>query len=363
MKKIATILLLLGFSSLSGEIIDKTAGEISLYPLAEKKIKIKVNYNRINDTIDVLNIKEKELGSANVGTIGDASGFDLSLGYGIAHQSALYYNFEYLSVNYGDTKLKNKKHDIFTKINLSHYINNLIYAFSIDLGLTYNSADDLDLRSISLLNSMIQKIRPGTNIEFDGNGITYKDSALYIFDQNGFIVPFIKIANMSDLSFYLRTVGAIEFQNSALHLYAGIKTTSIDSKITLEPSNVDLIASALEEFGDINLKRDEKTIFTGFNYAHSYNDFLFEAGYEYLKIFGRDSKLNEINDNHIFKGAISKQIDDNFRVFIAGKAMLHQFNGVIPYLYNEYTKHKYDKKYGYAKVGFIYTFDTAKSRL
>ncbi|MNN81568.1 hypothetical protein D3C81_1984060 [compost metagenome] len=40
--------------------------------------------------------------------------------------------------------------------------------------------------------------------------------------------------------------------------------------------------------------------------------------------------------------------------------MLHQFNGVIPYLYNKYTKNKYDKKYGYAKVGFVYNFDTSK---
>jgi len=352
MKKLFA-LLLSGLLPLFAQNYSKTAQTISLYPLPINTLNIKANYNRINDTIDVLNIKEKELGGTNLGTIGDASGVDISLGYGNEYGS-LHYDFEYLGINYADTKLKNKKNEIFAKINLFHDPLYIFQAFSVDIGLTVNSADDLDLKKVSTLNSMIQKIRPGTSIKFNGTGIDFKGSTLTIFDHNGVLPPYIRIANMSDTSFFIRGLTGIEYQNSTLHLYSGLKTTSIESFITLEPSKSETIADALKEFGNIGLDRDEKTLFAGFNYALDYQDFIFEAGYEYLKIFGRDAKLDTTNDNHILNGSISKSINEDFRVFIAGKAMLNQFNGVIPYLYNEYTKHRYDKKYGYAKIGFIY---------
>lgn len=350
--------LLLNFSTLNAINYNKTTGNICLCPLPANTLQTKISYNRINDTIDVLNIKEQELGSnPNYGSIGDASGLDISLGYGINDFSALYYDYEYLSVHYADARLRNKKHDIFTKINLYHNKNNLFQTFSVDLGYVRNYANDINIKNISTLNSMVQKMRPGTKIQFDGQGIIYGNSALYIFDQNGIVVPSIKIADMSDSSFYARVLSGLEFENSVLDFYAGVKKTSIKSYVTLEPSDAPIISAALQEFGNLDLKRDEKTIFGGFNYALSYKSFIFEGGYEYLKIFGRSFKLNATDDNHIFNGAITKIVTDDFKVFIGGKAMLNQFNGVIPYLYNEYTKHRYDKKYGYAKVGFIYNFN------
>ncbi len=351
MKKVLTISLLLAISLLN-------ANEISLNLLNEKELKVKVNYNKINDTIDVFNIKESELGRANVGSIGDASGLDISLGYGINSQNSIYYNFEYLSINYGDTKLKNKKHEVFGKINLNPYIENLLLPLSIDLGLTLNSADDIEIKSDSFLNSMIQKIRPGTSMVFKDGGVSYQNSQLFIVNRDG-IVPFMKIGNMSDLSFFIRATGRLEFQSSTLNLYAGTKATSIDSDIVLHDVIQDILDVEIE--GTV-LKRDEKSIFLGFDYVYEYQDFLFQGGYEYLNIFGREDNVKETDDNHIFKGSISRKLSEEFTVFIGGKAMLHQFNSVIPYLYNRYTKSKYRKKYGYAKIGFVYSFDTSTIR-
>ena len=352
MKKIATTFLLLTISFLS-------ANEIGLNLLNEKELKTKLNYNKINDTIDVFNIKESELGSVNVGSIGDASGLDISLGYGIDSYNSIYYNFEYLSINYGDTELKNKKHEIFGKINLNPYIENLLLPLSVDLGFTHNSSDDISLKNDSFLNSMIQKIRPGTTMVFKDGGVSYKGSTLYIVNRGG-IVPFMKIANMSDLSFFIRAVGNLEFQNSTLNLYAGVKTTSIESDVVLHDIIQDILNVEVE---GTDLKRDEESIFFGFNYVYNYQDFLFEGGYEYLNIFGREDNVKLTDDNHIFKGSISRKLNDKITVFIGGKAMLHQFNGVIPYLYNRYTKNRYTKKYGYAKIGFIYSFDTSVLRV
>ncbi len=357
MRKILLISILLGQSLIFSFDNKKTSSEICLCPIPKNTLKLKLNYNRINDTIDVFNIKESELGSNNLGSIGDSSGYDISLGYGLTDFIALYANYNYISINYNDTKLKNSQLDLYTKINLYHNPDNIFKTFSVDIGYIGNSANNLDIKKHSTLNSIVQKIRPGTSIKFsEDGGLTRNGTTLYIIGDNGVLSPFIRLEDLGDKSFYLRALSGIEFQNSVLQIHGGFKKTSIDTLITLKPDH-SVIQTALDEFGNINLNRDEKTIFGGLNFAYEYSDYIFEAGYEYLKIFGREKELDATDDNHILNATISKSLTKDLRVFIGGKAMLHQFNGVIPYLYNEYSKHRYDKKYGYAKVGFIYNID------
>ncbi len=340
-------------------LFGETGSDFTLTALPSNTVKIKANYNRINDAIDILNIKEQELGSNNdYGTMGDASGYTLTLGYGFNELITLYYDHDYLNVHYIDSTLKNKKHDLFAKINLYNNPNNRLFqSFSIDIGYLNNSADNLDIKKTSTLNSIAKKIRPGTNIVFDGQGIVFNGNGLYIFNEDGLRVPFLRLANLQDDSLYARVIADMNLPNSILHFYSGYKSTSIETAITLEPSDNEIIAAALDEFGSLNLKRDEKTLFAGFNYTYQYNTYLFEIGYEYLKIFDREKVLEATDNNHILTASISKQITHDLAIFIGGKAMLHQFNGVLPYLYNEYSKNQFDKKYGYVKLGFIYNFD------
>ena len=109
----------------------------------------------------------------------------------------------------------------------------------------------------------------------------------------------------------------------------------------------------------MDISRGEKQALVGLSYKIELGRLLLEANYEYNRIFGRDI-INDNNHNQIVNAAISTIITKNLLVFIGGKLMLNQFNGVIPYLYNEYTASKYDKKYGYMRVGFVYNFDTTK---
>jgi hypothetical protein len=342
-----------------------TTSEIRSFPLEKYDLGIRFNYNRINDSIDIFDIKQKELGTTkNYGSIGDSSGIDLSLAYGVNEYLSLFYNYNYLGMHYIDEKLKNHKNELYLKLNIYRNPMSFFETLSTDIGFIRNSADDLSITSSNTLNSFIKKIKPNTNLSIDGTNIYYNGATkaiINILDENNEpISPYIKIGDMSDNSFYVRFLTGFAYETNIVDLYAGLKYTKINSQISLEPRNNSTLNNFLKGFDQVvDLERNEKTFFLGFNYTVEFGNFLIDANYEYLTIWGRDADTKETEDNHIINGALSYIINNNLLVFIGGKLMLHQFNGVIPYLYNKYTKNKYDKKYGYAKVGFVYNFDTS----
>lgn len=341
-----------------------TTAPIRSFPLDKGDLSLKLNYNRINDTIDILDLKQKELGStSNFGSIGDANGLDLSLAYGIDEFYSLFYNYEHLSLNYIDSKLKNNKNDLFAKVVIYRNPMAFFETFTADIGYVRNSSSNLDIKDSTQLNKMIQKVNPIPGLSIDGSVIRYKDNTLTFTDAktNTAISPFVRIGDLSDSSLYLRLLTGMHYNTNIFDFYAGLKYTSINTQITVEPKSNTRLQSILKNGGyhPVTLDRHEKTFFIGSNYTVEFSNFIFETNYEYLVIWGRDDDIKKTNDNHIINSALSYIVNKNLLVFIGGKLMLHQFNGVIPYLYNKYTKNKYTKKCGYAKIGFVYNFDTS----
>ena len=342
-----------------------TTSDIRSFPLEKGDVGIKINYNRINDTIDIFDIKQKELGStANFGSIGDSSGLDLSLAYGATEFYSLFYNYEHLNLHYIDSQLKNNKNDLFLKVNIYRNPMAFFETFSADIGYVRNSADDLDIKDSTQLNKMIQKVNPIPGLAINGSVISYNGKQLIYYDAvtNKPISPFVRIGDMKDNSFYLRLLTGFSYETNIVDFYTGLKYTSINTTVSIEPHDKEPMRTQLQNAGyeDVNLDRNEKTWFLGFNYTVEFASFIFDFNYEYLTIWGRDDTVQETDDNHIINSALSYIVNKDLLFFVGGKLMLHQFNGVIPYLYNKYTKNKYDKKYGYAKIGFVYNFDTSR---
>jgi hypothetical protein len=358
------ILLSLGSASYATEQA-LTTTDIRSFPLEKGHIGVRASYNRINDEIDILDIKQKELGStANFGTIGDSSGIDLSLAYGAGEFYSLFYNYERLNLHYIDSVLHNNKNDIYLKVNIYQNPTNFFETLSADIGFVRNSSGALNIKENKQLNTMIQKVNPIPGLSINGSEIKYKGSSIIFLDPktNKAVSPFVRIGDLSDNSLYLRLLTGFNYETNIFDLYAGLKYTSINTKITIEPQNVNTLQDILRKKGyePVDLSRNEKIFSLGFNYTVEFSSFIFDLNYEYLNIWGRNAAIKKTQDNHIVNSALSYIVNKNMLVFIGGKLMLHQFNGVIPYLYNKYTKNKYTKKYGYAKVGIVYNFDTSK---
>ncbi|RUM64723.1 MAG: hypothetical protein DSZ05_07010 [Sulfurospirillum sp.] len=342
-----------------------TTAPVRSFMLDKEDMSVKVSYNRVNDTIDIFDLKQKELGStANFGTIGDSSGLDISLAYGVDEFYALFYNYEHLTLNYIDSQLKNNKNDLFLKVLVYRNPTAFFETLTADVGYVRNSADDLDIKDSAQLNKMIQKVNPIPGLSIDGSVISYKNKLLVYYDAvtNKPISPFVRIGDLSDNSLYLRLLTGFHYETNIVDLYTGLKYTKINTTVSIEPHDAEPMNTHLRNAGyePVNLDRNEKTWFLGFNYTVEFGNFILDTNYEYLTIWGRSDAIKKTDDNHIINAALSYIVNKNLLVFVGGKLMLHQFNGVIPYLYNKYTKNKYDKKYGYAKIGFVYNFDTSK---
>ncbi len=364
-KKIILLSSIVTVISLSGNEHAITSTPVRSFPVEPKSLAIKLSYNKINDTIDIFDIKKKELGNTeNFGSIGNASGLDLSLVYGINIFYSLFYNYEHLNLHYIDSTLSNNKNDLFVKVSIYRNPMAFFETLTADIGYTNNSADPLDIKDKTQLNSMIQKVNPVPGLSIEGSTIKYKGSSITFLDKvtGKPVEPFVRIGDLSDNSLYLRLLTGFHYETNIVDLYAGLKYTKINTTVSIEPHKNNQLTNILSQKGyePVNLDRNEKTFFMGFNYTVEFARFILDINYEYLTIWGRDGDVKKTDDNHILNAALSYIVNDDLLFFIGGKLMIHQFNGVIPYLYNKYTKNKYDKKYGYAKVGFVYNFDTSK---
>ncbi len=290
-KLISVLFLLLSFSYATD--VSQTSQNIRSYPLLEKKLAIKASSSIFNNGEDG--------SAANHGNIGDINNLNLSLGYGYSKHISFLYDFEYQSLDYAGESLKNKKNELFVKLNIYHNPSAFIDTFSTDLGFIHNSANDLTITGSSL-------------------GIS-------------------KIDDMSDSSFYMRLLAGSKIRSSILDFYLGLKFSAIDTKLD-----------------GISHDRDEMAINAGFQYTIELGSFLVETGYEYIRLFSRDVD-NADSSNHVLNLTISKVLSPQLLVFVGSKYYLHQYNGVIPYLYNEKSKNSFSQKFGYATFGLVYNFD------
>jgi hypothetical protein len=301
MKKIILIILIYTGSIYAIDVAP-TANIISSYTLKKNNVFIKTNLNLVSDNLDIFGIINDNNGNSDShGSIGDLNGLALSLGYGFEEHISFFYNLELLNLDYAGEDLKNSYQDIFIKLNLYNNPSAVLETFSTDIGIMRNSSNDL--------------VITGSNL-----GIN-------------------KMSNMSDNSFYIRTITGTKIKSSILDFFLGIKYTKINTQLDSK-----------------SYSRNEFALNSGFQYTLELGRYIIETGYEYIKLFSRD--IDSVDDiNHIFNLSISYAINNQLIIFIGSKLFNHQFNGIIPYLHNEKTINTFDQRYGYGSVGFVYNFN------
>ena len=290
-----TLSLLLALTtSLTAENIAQTTQEIRAFVLPEDTVSIRGTFKHINDTLDVFNLNQAAVKNDIYSALGDSSGIDFLFAYGAHQHISLYYNFEALNIDYAGDTLKNRKNDIFARVNFYDNPHNSFDDFSMDIGFVRNSSKALN--------------------------------------------PQLK--DLSDNTYYLRFLLGSRLTSSLFNVYAGAKFSSIKTVLFNNEIN-----------------RDEKSLSLGLSHTVEFSKLLIDSNYEYIHMFGRASNLTDNKSNHILKLNLSRAINDNFLIFVGTKVMLNQFNGLIPYLYNTQTQSAFDKTYSLLKLGFVYNFN------
>jgi len=317
---------------------------------------ISVTFQKVNETIDIFNIKESEFSSStkNFDSLGDMEGLDLNLGYTFNNQWYLNLDLNKKDIQYSSTTLTNKNLDIYLRYQVYEDLNK---AFAIDVGYETNRADDTYMRSLDVINQGIKNIFSYGNLH-----VSKKNDVYSLVSENGQTLklknkPYISMINTKDNSFYLRLIGSLKGESWLLDTYLGYTNVKIRNEIDSSILHEDnyLLQQASRNI-DLVQKRTDDMISLGFGVTYQiYTNWYTELNYQYNRIF-RTKSLDETNMNHIFDLNFIYEVNSNTSLYIGGKLMTNQFNGEIPYLYGEYTDTSFDHKYGFANIGFNYNF-------
>lgn len=344
-------------------------------------IQVLGSYLKMNDTLDVLNIKESEFGTSTVNydSLGDMDGYELELRYSISDSLMLDYTRTNENISYGENVLNNNRDEIFLRYNFLNSKMSLINGLSIDIGYVKNRAKDIYIRDLDDINSMLNKVAKDEGVDYNIkiephplagspfphvlNDYTNDPVSPTVLGNGLELVPYFSSEDLSDESQYIRLLANITSSHLLTDFFIGYKKTKIstfvDSSLHYETD-----ISLQNELDNRNitpyksLNRDEKMAFVGVNisYDDAKNNMAYELYYEFDKIF-RDNGLDYRDYNHIVKANISKVIDENLLLSVGGKIMMTQFSGQIPYLYNKYSQTSFDHKYGYMNIGLSYKFN------
>ena len=323
------------------------------YTLQKNKKEIIFEYQKLNDTIDVFNLKESEHISSSFDAIGDMDGYKFSFAYGYRDNLTLLADIERQNIEYGSGSLINYYFNIASRYNF--YKNEKSFA-SLDLGIKINKGEDISFSNPDYLASLAKKFLNVKNVKISGNtiGVEKNDGSTEFLNLKN--PPSIGISNMKDNSLYFTLNGEKAFNRLLIDIFTTVKYTEIDTdiKANLTPANNDT-KNALSKYDlSKNLNRNETSIDLGFNISYK-APVIVEFSYLYRKIF-RDKGLDYVDYNHIINLNLIKPVNKKWFVYLGGKAMYRQFNGEIPYLYNRYSQTTFDHKYGWADIGVGYIF-------
>lgn len=267
-------------------------------------------------------------------------------------------------MDYFDTALTNIHNEIFARVNFYDVPNYIFDVFTIDIGLIKDSSSNINVKDAKSFVSLTRSIKPSLGGISQSNGnLLYKGQVLanQIDPKTGQKIDAkYNISDLGDSSIYFRLLWGNRFSEALFNFYTGLKYNDITTQITPSPKNSanQLYNDFLKSFGKkIDLGRSEKSIFLGANFIFESKNFIYDFNYEYDRLFGRGSVVNNSDHNNIFDINIAYKANRTLLLYFGGKVMLNSYNNVIPYLYNRFTQDKFDDKYGYIKLGFVYNFD------
>ena len=358
MKKILLLFILNESFIYAGNIIYTNNNLHAFLPKANQ-LQITAGMEKVNDTIDILNIKKSEFGSnsENFDSLGDMQGINLNFGYAFNNKWYMNIKLNQKDLQYSDSTLTNNNFDIYLRYQLYQNKNS---AFALDGGYTTNIAKDTNINKLKTINKALKDIAPDKEITIsqtdNKHTLVYRgsDGSIKTVDLKN--KPYIAIVDTDDTSLYARGIFSVRKEKWLFDVYGGYEETSINNKTDssiIHEKDADL----QKELKDIAFtqKRTDDMFFGGLGLGYHFKKWYSELNYQYNHLLRIDS-LNETNVNHIFNLNISYWVNQNLGLYMGGKLMLNQFNGEIPYLYGEYTKTSFDHKYGFINAGIVYNF-------
>ncbi len=320
--------------------------------LPKHYLELDYNYGKINDTLDILNLKQKELKNINAGDIGNYTENGGIINFSLTDDFMVTGILKKRNLDYGKGSLDVKTYGL----SFRKSFNSLV---SFDFGFIKNKGDDIKFIDLDEINYYAKKFDPRISIKYTPKFIIFtKKEANGNTEEIGVLRKedlYISIENMKDYTkFYRLTLGKTYdiFYPNIFFEYGRTKiTTKIDSNIReLLPDKYKNFVPGLP----VKLDRHEKYYKFGCSlFIKTPLRTLTYIEYFYQK-FKRGSGLNYVDYNQVFKAELNYFVRGNIILSIGGIYLHRQLNGEIPFLYNKYSQTTFDHRYGWLNFGLTY---------
>jgi opacity protein-like surface antigen len=322
----------------------------SAYTLRRGFLELTGKYLLVNDTVDIFDIREEEIDQRALfaATIGDYSGFQGIVNYGLFDRLMLHYSYQNADMDTtlgtsstfrnleSTTSLNTRSHDIRVRLSLFSE-GPTLPALALEGGYRMNSSDD-------------------AAISFTGvrSGATTVD---FLERQN------IQGSDMEDRGFEVKLLASKTFGIVTPTVWLGFERYTADTRISTSIP----IASIRDNF-DRTIETDEDVYSAGLGLGiRLWRRMPVFLSYRYLTVnkdVETDQPINtsflarfsnpgqdDEDTNHVFTGNLLFWVTPRINLNLSGVVYTNHFLGIVPHFDNPFTNRFLENMYGYLGVG------------
>ena len=337
-------------------------------PLKKGRVELSLDYLRIDEGTDVFDFRDREwdnIASAyRIAGVSDLEGARGHLNWGWRERTTLMSSVAYRNLDYSFSTLDIYSLDLGVKQSLWNRTNGFWPLIVLDVGVRYDVAPAEVVRTERDLNLFLDRLDPrAPDVRLDPLYVwfDYKKNGNRVslgVPRTGRPDPYLRLDDMQAVTPYARlTLGKIwgsVFPNA----YAEYGYSSIDSRI-----DSSLTAYVPDEFTSripalpLDLDRSESYLKVGLSVLLKLPyRFTAYADFSQIEMF-RDAELQYVDYNHVFRADLHYYASRNVVLTLGGVIYERQLNGVLPFLYNEYTQTTFDHAWGRLNLGVTVMFD------
>jgi len=353
-----------------------TRDYLSGITLAQGQLEVSADYLVMNETVDLLNLRESRIAKTSTALrsdgLGDLKGAQVMAAYGLRDNMMISgsYHYRQLNVTFADLDVDGYALHLSRRYNLYQRPDaSAAYLFGVIGGRHHRSAD-FSTERISDINYLAGKLSSRFTVRdeygrlvIDDGEMTYSSPRV---NADGTIKDPLALGlrDSSDTTLFVRGGAGRRWERINIALLAEAGYTVIRGQLShnLHLYGIDSDNRLLREI-DFDLDREETYIKAG---VDLYYETLFgvaaHLAYYYL-VLQRDSSIDRHRDNHHLSAELILRLNRYAAVTIGGEYYRNQFNGIVPLLYNRYTQSAFDRDYGIVKAGLTVVFGRPGSRL
>jgi len=321
----------------------------------EARWKITAGARGITDSLDVLNLRDTDVGNRHSIDPGDLQGAGLRISRLLGPNARVQLSLGHDVLDYGFEDLK-----VFQASGSGHW--RPFSWMQVWAGLRSSMAADMTYTTPDAVNAMLGRFKVRDKVDWDDEDVRFIRTSgtmtITVFvPREGRPDPKIALEDLSDRTLFAGMVLGAPIGILTPSVFVEVGRTDITTRLS---TTLDVYADAVDRKLPVkfplSLDRDENYLEAGVSCALRLgSSWRLLAEYSEIQI-DRDKGLDSQEKNQILSSALFWRFSEKMELHLGARYFERQLNGVLPFLYNTYSQSTFRHSYGliYGGVSFFW---------